>query len=157
MSYLYLIDETSWGRWPASVSRYYLPVTQYDVFRRPEVRRSAVFCGVKQRKHSQVFRGGVSGSISCPLYGWDPAGADSASLAQKVIEWGFSDQEQVCPLSKIAEWAVGPNTANRRAFGLRCNTATVSGDAESGAVVFSAELMGESEEIYSTATASTLR
>lgn len=151
-SYLYLGDETNWGEKAATL--YYCPVTSYGVKLSVEKRRAAVFCGGRQKRHAQAFRGSTAGQLVAPLYGWIPTGAGTGNpLARKLIEWGFEDQESICPRSKSVEWAEGPDVANRRHLGLRCNQATLAGDASSGAINITLNLMGKTEEQFATATA----
>jgi hypothetical protein len=151
-SYLYLGDETNWGE--VSGTLYYCPVTSYGVKLAVEKRRAAVYCGTKQKRHAQAFRGQTAGQLVAPLYGWIPTGAGAGyPLARKLVDWGFESQELICPPSKSAEWAEGPDVANRRHLGLRVNQATLTGDASSGAINISLDLMGKTEEAFATATA----
>jgi hypothetical protein len=151
-SYLTLADETDWGVKPASPTYYYCPVTNYGVRLQTEKRRSKTYCGVRQGRHGQVFRASLAGQITAPFFGWIPTGAGVGyPLARKLLDWGFGTPESICPASKLAEWAEGPDTTNKRHLGLRVNQATLSGTADSGEITIALDLLGRSEEQFTTA------
>src|SRR5690606_33796049 len=55
--------------------------------------------------------------------------------------------------SKTAEWAEGPDVANREHNGLRVNTMAIQGDSESGLVSAALDLMGKTEVALASAAA----
>jgi hypothetical protein len=142
--YLVLADETTWGTTPASPGYVHLPVTDYNVKFTPQNRQANPFTGLFQRKHSKNFRGMPSGALNCPLYGWKltPPGT---SIAEYLMTWAFGAHETADLPSKLAEWAEGPNVANKRHNGLRVNSATLQGSDDSGVVELSLDLQGKSE------------
>jgi hypothetical protein len=148
--YLMLANEMAWGEVPQTPDYQFVPVTDYSVRFRPQNRQSTPFVGLFQRRHSRNYRGLASGRLTCPLYGWRPGGLGQ-SLAQYLIDWAFSNPEHAEPPSKLAEWAEGPNVANKRHTGLRVNTAVLRGSAESGTVECSLDLMGRAESPVGTA------
>jgi hypothetical protein len=143
--YLFLADEATWGVEPASPDYVPLPVTEYNVRFRPQNRQSNPYTGLYQRKHSKNFRGMPSGQLNTPLYGWKltPPGV---SLAEYLLTWAFGNHESTELPSKLAEWAEGPNVANKRHLGLRVNSATLQGNDDSGVIELSLDLMGQSEQ-----------
>ena len=151
-SYLTLADESTWGVLPDTPNYYYVPVTAYGVRLTTEKRRSKTFCGVRQGRHGQVFRGMPAGPLTAPFYGWIPTGAGAGyPIARKLIDWGFGTPEVICPASKLAEWAEGPDVSNKRHLGLRVNQATLSGSADSGEITIALDLLGKSEVQFASA------
>lgn len=153
-SYLVMQTETSWGEivegsgtggGSGSTGWVHVPVSSYTVRQRPQRRSANVYIGLKQRKHGTMFRGMPSGQIALPFYGFKPAGL-GVSLAEWLMDWAFESHELVDLPSKSAVWAEGPNVANKRHLGLRVNTATLAGDANSGLVNFTFDVMGRTEE-----------
>lgn len=161
-SYLYMVDENEWGQFPGASGSggagtvYMVPVTSYGVQIQPLTRMPQPYVGLHQRKRGpQRYGYNLAGQIVMPLFGYKPAGV-SVSLAEKMIAWGFGagELEAEEPASKAAEWAEGPNVANRRHVGLRVNTATLTGSADSGDVQLTLDVIGKEE--FSLATANAL-
>lgn len=150
LSYLNLYSETTWGTTPGSPTYVFCPVLSYDVRLRPERRNSAIYAGIRQRKHSRESRATVSGQIVVPFYGFRPSG-QSISLAEYLIGWAFGQHETVNLASKGAEWAEGPNTANKRHTGLRINSATLAGSSDSGQITLTLDVIGVDEASVTTA------
>lgn len=147
--YLVLANESTWGTTPGSPDYVHLPVTDYNVRFRPQNRQANPYAGIYQRKHSRNFRGMPSGQLNTPLYGWvltPPA----TSIAEYLLTWAFANHETADLPSKLAEWAEGPNVANKRHNGLRVNSATLQGSDDSGVVELQLDLMGKSEVGQST-------
>jgi hypothetical protein len=142
--YLTLVNETTWADFPETPTYYHVPVNEYNAFFKPENRQAEPMTGLMQKKHNSNIRGMVSGSLSCNLYGWKPSGY-STTIAQELLNWAFADVETDKPRSKSAEWAEGPNVANKRHLGLRVASATLQGSDDNNTIDFSAELMGKSE------------
>lgn len=143
LSHLHLVTESTWGTLPGSPTYIFCPVDEYSVRMRTQNRQANPYVGLFQRKHNQPYRGMPSGNLNTSLYGWRPAG--SVSLAQFLVDWAFGNHETGALPSKSAEWAEGPNTANKRHLGLRVNSATIQGSDESGVVGIQMELMGKDE------------
>lgn len=143
--YLVLANESAWGTVPDTPSYVHLPVTEYNCRFRPQNRQANPYIGLYQRKHSKNFRGMVSGQLNAPLYGWKTT-PPGHSLAQYLLDWSFVNHEATDLPSKIAEWAEGPNVANKRHSGLRVNSATLQGSDDSGVVELSLDLMGKAEQ-----------
>lgn len=150
-SYLTLVDESGWGNFPGasgtgggSATYYHVPVNSYNVRAQRLVRNSQAYVGHHQRKHASTFGENVTGQLVSHLHGWIPTGA-GVSLARKLIEWGFSDFELSTPNSKSAEWYEGPNVSNRRHTGLIPNTSTLVGNADSGEIILTQDLIGQQE------------
>lgn len=151
-SYLFLADENEWGHFPgqsgsnATAAVYYmLPVNSYTVGVQRRTRQPQPFTGLHSKKAMFVYGHDVSGQLVAPLYGYHPSVPVGRSLAEKLMDWAFEDWENVSMVSRAAEWAVGPNTANRRHTGLRVNTATLVGSADSGDVMLTLDLIGQQE------------
>lgn len=161
-SYLFMVDEVEWGQFPGASgtggagTAYFVPVTSYGVQIQPLTRMPQPYAGLHQRKRGpQRYGYNLGGQIVMPVFGYKPAGI-SVSLAEKMIGWGFgaSELEAEEPTSKSAEWAEGPDVANRRHNGLRVNTATITGSADSGDVQLTLDVLGKEE--YSLAAANAL-
>jgi len=149
-SYLALAAESTWGTTPGSPSYYHVPVTTYGVRMKRDRRKSRPFTGLLQAKHGKSFRGMPAGQLVTGLYGFKPGGA-ATSIMQLLVDWAMSEPETIDKLSKLAEWAEGPNIANVRHNGLRVNSWTIEGSADSGTVTISLDLMGRSEAALATA------
>ncbi|MCY2966297.1 MAG: phage tail tube protein [Planctomycetota bacterium] len=142
--YLALVDESTWGTFPGTPTYYHVPVTEYGVEFQPVNRQAKPYLGIFSQKNNKNYKGMPSGNLNAPLYGWKPTGL-STSIAQCLLDWSFADPTSAFPRSKSAEWAIGPNVANKRHSGLRVNQATLSGNEDSGEVDISLGLMGKSE------------
>lgn len=153
--YLVLYNETTWNTKPGSPTYVHVPVTDYNVRFKPQNRQANPYIGLFERKHSKNHRGMPAGNLNCPLYGWHDAGAGQ-SLMQYLLDWAFGDHESQAPASKGAQWAEGPNVANREHNGLRVNGATLQGTDDSGVVEISLDLQGATENAGGTITAQAL-
>lgn len=149
-SYLVTAAESAWGTTPGSPVYYHLPVTTYGVTMKRDRRNTQPFTGLRQRKHGRSFRGMPSGSLACMWYGYKPNSNDK-SLAEIVTTWAFSSPESINLPSQLCDWAEGPNVSNVRHSGMRVNSATIEGSADSGTITFSLELMGKNEAALVTA------
>lgn len=164
LNYLMLASEDVWGSNPVgaagsgsnasgSAQDYmFCPVKEYSVRFRPENRQSQNFIGLMTQKHSTNFRGRPSGNLVAPFIGWAPDNM-STSLAEYLMQWGFANHTSQAPPSKTAAWAQGPNVSNLLHNGLRVNTASLIGSADSGEVDISLGLDGKTEELLATAPA----
>lgn len=155
-SYLFIAPEATWGTAPGSPGYIFLPVTSYGVALQKERRNAQPFVGLRQRKHGRSYRGMPSGQLVAPLFGWFPGSGTSTSasdesLAEHLMQWAFAHHESVDLPSKLAEWAEGPDVANKRHLGLRVNGATLEGSAGAGNVSLTLDLMGKSEVNFTTA------
>lgn len=149
-SYLALAAESTWGTTPGTPSYYHVPVTTYGVKMKRDRRKSRPFTGLLQAKHGKSFRGMPAGQLQTGLYGFKPSGS-SLSIMQLLIDWAMSEPETVDKISKLAEWAEGPDISNVRHNGLRVNGWTIEGSADSGTVTISLDLMGKTESALATA------
>lgn len=160
LKHLYLASEDVWGRNPfdasgsgsASQSYIFVPCTNFDVRARPQSRQSQAYIGIFQQKHSKNFRAAVQGNISCALHGFKPSGL-STSLAEYLMTWAFGNHESQLLPSKTAKFAQGPNIDNREVNGLRVNSATLQGSADSGTCELSMDVMGCNEQYNATSVA----
>jgi hypothetical protein len=151
-SYLAIAAETTWGTTPGSPAYYHVPVTSYAVKMKRDRRKSRPFVGLLQAKHGKSFRGMPAGQVQTGMYGFKPGGS-ATSIMQMLVDWAMSEPETVDKMSKLAEWAEGPNVANVRHNGLRVNGWTIEGSADSGTVTISLDLMGKTEAALATAQA----
>jgi len=158
-SYLFMEDESEWGQDPgrsgsaAAGTQYFVPVLSYGVQATPLVRAAQRKVGLHQNKFMSIYGADVAGPISMHLHGYKPSGV-SITLAEKMLTWAFGDFESKAPASKSAEWADGPDVANVRHTGLRVNTATLVGNADSGDLILNLDCIGKEE--FELTTAQTL-
>ncbi len=162
LNYLMLASEDVWGSNPVGAAGsgsnasgsaqdyWFCPVKEYSVRFRPENRQSQNFIGLMTQKHSTNFRGRPSGGLTAPFIGWK-AGNLTTSLAQQLMEWGFANHTNQTPPSKTGVWAVGPNVSNLLHNGLRVNSASLIGSADSGEVDIQLGLDGKTEALMATA------
>lgn len=162
-SFLTLNSESSWGTSPGTPERIYVPCESYGVRLNVDNRQAKPFLGVYQRKHMRRYRGMPQGTLVTNLYAFEPTpltgttGSDlGISLAEYLLDWGMVDEaatihEASALPSKTAEWAEGPDTANKKHTGLRVNQGTLSGSADSGVVQLSYDLMGKTEAALGSA------
>lgn len=148
-SYLALVDESTWNTFPGSPTYVHCPVNDYGLKFVPVTRQGQSFIGLRQRKQNRLIKGSVAGTVTTPLYGWRP-GALGMSLAQFEMDWGFGNHEATALPSKSAEWAIGPNVANKRHTGLRVNQATLTGSEDQG-ILLALDLLGADEVAVETA------
>lgn len=156
-NHLFMYDETTWGERPATPTFIQVPHYTYGVQFRGDRRNAATQTGLRQRKHGQTYRGMPSGQLTVPLYAWRPDGL-SISLAQWLMNWGLADpggtvHETVTLPSKGADYAEGPDVANKTHSGLRVNSTTLSGNGDAGTLELTLDLMGKDEDALATAQA----
>lgn len=159
-SYAFMEDEaqSSWGDDPGASgsgsagTEYFFPFVTYDVELTKLTRQATSFIGLHQMKHQQDYGANVAGPASFYLHGYKPAGITD-SLAKKAIDWMFLDYERDEVASRTVKWAEGPNVTNRKHTGLRVNTATLTGNADSGELLASVDLIGRQEMAFQSATA----
>lgn len=149
-SYLVTAAEATWGDSPGSPVYYHLPVTAYGVTMKRDRRNTTPVLGLRQRKHGRSFRGMPSGSLTAMWYGYKP-NSNTKSLAEILTTWAFGSPESIDLPSQLMDWAEGPDVSNVRHNGMRVNSATLEGSADSGTVTFSLELMGKTETALATA------
>ncbi len=141
-SFLALASEATWGTFPTP-TYLHTPCNQWGVKLMTENRQATPYTGNMQTRHNRVYRGRVEGSGVFELYGWIPAGSDS--LMEVLLDWGFANPETIGRASYSAEWAEGPNTANRRQTGLRVNTASLEGSEQNVAWTLNLGVIGKEE------------
>lgn len=147
--HLVLVDESTWATVPGSPAYVHVPVTDYGVKYVPVNRQGRPAIGLRQAKQNRNVKGMVQGTLNTPLYGWQTAGLGK-SLAEYLMSWGFGQHETLALPSKYAEWAIGPNVANKRHLGLKVNQATLSGSEDQG-ISLALDLMGKDEALFATA------
>ena len=143
-NYLVLGDEATWGTFPATPTYNHVPVTEYSVRAAPQNRQANPHVGIFQRRHNTNFKLAYQGNLNCPLFG-QKFGGMAVSAAQYLLDWAFANPNSAELQSKFAEWAEGPNIANKRHLGLRVNQATLTGSEDSGQIDLSLGLMGKDE------------
>lgn len=151
--YVHAYPETTWGTKPGSPTYVFMPVETYDVQRVRNRRTSRPYFGNQGYKHGQTNTMYVQGGMAGALYGIHNSGI-SKSLAQFVCELGFGKDSEAnaTAINSIGiEHAQGPDIANVNHQGLRCNTFTLSGSADSGRWEYSADLIGKTEIALATA------
>lgn len=149
-SYLALVLESTWGTLPGSPDYVHVPVSSYEAVFTPENRQSRPYTGQYQDKHSVNPKGMVLGNLVAPLCGWKESGS-TTSLMQQLIDWAYLLPESRYLTSYQAEWAEGPDVANKRHAGMRVNTCQIDGSEQSNFVQISLGLMGKDEANFATA------
>lgn len=152
--FLFLYPEATWGTKPGSPSYFPLPVTEYNVFFKPENRQATPYIGIFQRKHSKNTKGMPSGTLTAALHGYTTTGA-STSLMQMLLDWAFGDHEEEATASKGIQW-VEDGAADKEHNGVRVNSATLQGSDDSGFFEMSLDLMAKSEAADGSFSAQTL-
>lgn len=151
--YVHAYPESSWGVKPGSPSYVFLPVETYGVIKQTNRRTSRPFFGNFGRKHGQSSVLWVAGSMTGALYGYHDSTLGK-SLAQLICELGFGTnaERDDCEIGSFGvEFAQGPNIANQNHHGLRANSFTLSGSADTGRWDFSMDLIGKTETELETA------
>lgn len=151
-SYLVLVAESAWGTTPETPTWIHVPVDSYGVAMNRDRRNADSFLGIRQKKHGRSFRGMPAGPLVLPFYGWEPSGS-ADSLAKTLIEWALNNAAaNAIELPSMAiQWAEGPDVANVVHNGMRVNSLTIAGDADSGRVMLTFDLMGKTEAAVATA------
>ena len=149
-SYCVAAAETTWGSTPGTPVYYHIPVTTYSVKMNRDRRNATPFVGLMQRKHGKSFRGMPAGQLVTNMYGYKP-NSNTQSIMEYLLTWALSEPETVDKLSKLIDWAEGPNVSNVRHSGMRVNGWTIEGSADSGTVTLTLDLMGKSEAALVTA------
>lgn len=142
--YLTMADEGTWATVPGSPTYWHLPVFRYDVRYIPRVRQANPFIGSFYPKHLRLMQGHPVGTLHTALYGWQPDGL-GASLAEKMLDWGFADFSGGCGPSKLAEWTVAGDADNKRHTGLRVETAVLKGSDSQQFIDLTLTLQGYTE------------
>lgn len=148
-SYLTLVSEASWGTFNGSPTYLHTPCNSWGVKFNPENRQATPMVGVMQKRHSRLFRGRPEGPAVFELYGWIPTG--STSLMQILLDWAFANPETTGRASYSAQWAQGPDVANRQQVGLRVNSATLEGSEQNVAWTMNYNLIGKDDTNLTTA------
>jgi hypothetical protein len=149
-SYAHMVDEATWATLPNTPEYYFVPLDTNGLIQQQEFEQATPFAGLLQAVHKQLIYAQVAGQIGMGLFGWYPSGRDE-SLAETMLKWAFEDQEDSTPRSKWCEWAEGPNVSNGASSGLCCNSATLTGSAESGSIGLSMDMLGKVETAVVTA------
>lgn len=136
--YLQLCDETVWGEEPETPTYIDYPLTEYGVIYKPKRRDGQSRTGRYQESYGENVSGHPSGSMVTPLFG---KVVSSKSLAQRLMEWGFTDQENQFPISKCSKWQYAGHEDDKAHLGLRVNQITLAG-SEAG-IVLTLELIGK--------------
>jgi hypothetical protein len=149
-SYCVVAAEATWGSTPGTPTYYHIPVTTYSVKMNRDRRNATPFVGLMQRKHGKSFRGMPAGQLVTNMYGYKP-NSNTQSIMEYLLTWALSEPETVDKLSKLIDWAEGPDVSNVRHSGMRVNGWTIEGSADSGTVTLTLDLMGKSEAALVTA------
>ena len=136
--FLRFCDEATWATMPGSPTWVDMPVSDFNMRFKPKRRNAQARIGLYQRKYGANVSGHPSGNLVTPLYGF----GGSPSLAQKMMEWGFLDQEVRHPRSKIIQWICAGHDDDKTFLGCRVNSATLAG-SEAG-IVLTLDLIGQS-------------
>lgn len=142
--------ETTWGTIPGTPAYFQVPVEEYSVKVIPESRQSMPTMGIRQRRHNQIYRRRLDGSLTCPLY----AHTVTTSIAEKLITWAFNFPAGLDLDARTAEWF--DSVELKRQTGLRVNTCTIEGSESSGNCTISLGLMGKDETSVSAGSAQAL-
>lgn len=153
--YAVFYPEVTWNTKPGSPTYVHVPVTECGLRFRPVNRQADPMFGEFPQKHSRNYKGMVQGNVSFPLYGWHDSGL-GISLMQWFLDWAFGDADVQDLVSKGLQWAEGPDVANKEWNGLRVDSATLQGSADSGVVEMSLTLQGASENAGGTFSAQAL-
>lgn len=122
--------------WSTVAGTFYdCPVNDFTVAFKPKRRNGQARTGNYQQRYAANVSGHCAGNLVTPLYGF-------ANLAQTLMTWGFTDQENKFPLSKSAQWVYVNHEDDKSFVGLRVNSATLAG-SESG-IILTLELIGKS-------------
>jgi hypothetical protein len=151
-SYLTLANEAVFGVQDGSPAYRYLPVLTYGLELLSDQRQPMPYTGMAEEFDNIIGQQHVAGAISTALYGWRN-GADSTSLAEYIMAWAFTDLETLCNLpSKTAQWAEGPDVANKTHLGVTINGATLAGSDDNGsAITLNLDTLGSDEDPLTTA------
>lgn len=139
--YLVMRKEDAWGVKSSSNPDIHVPYTEYSVATRLDVRAANLFAGARSRRHARPYRANVAGRLAMPLVGYHVAGK---SLAEHVFAWAWSGSAGPFLPSYTAELSEA-DVDNKRHLGLRVESMTLAGDAETQAVTLSLQLQGKSE------------
>lgn len=155
LSYLNMYQESTWNTKPTSPNYVFVPCTEYGVKLAAEQRAANPYVGQFDKKHLKNFRGMPAGSLVCPLFAhhvnWSGGTGVDGSLAEFLLKGAFDNATSAWLPSWGAQWAEGPDTANREHNGLRVNGCTITGSEDVGAVIATLDLMGGSEAALGSA------
>lgn len=159
LNYITVAAEDIWGRDPFQASgsgsglqnAFHLPYETYDARFKTERRAATPKTGLMTAKHGTLHRGMVSGQMACALYGHVPEGLGGKSVAQVLIEWALGtsggstndEQGKVLPSKTIRLYE--ENLSNKAHYGMRVNTATLTGSDDTGNHSITMEMMGQDE------------
>lgn len=141
--YLQLADETEWGTVPGSPTWIDFPVTDYNVRFKPKRKNGQSRIGKFQHNFGTNQSGHPAGTLVTPLFG---NVVSSKSLAQRLMEWGFTDQETKFPISKCSKWQYTDHADDKAHTGLRVNSITLAG-AEGG-ITLTLDLIGKTTDNF---------
>lgn len=147
-NYVSIAVEDVWGVANGSPVYFHVPVDSYGTDMARTDRFGSPALGVNDEFHHRAFNGMPSGQMVLPFYGWEPP-STTKSIAQWIQDWALDNADQ--PASFMAELAIGPDIANVLHNGLRVNQYTLAGDAASGRVMQTLDVMGKSETAVVTA------
>lgn len=149
---LFMYAESSFGVKPGIPTYVHLPVLNYGLKFRPEVRKSDPFTGLLAKKHMTKFRGLVSGQMVVPTYGWVKS---TKSILQHIWDWAFdaSNPDALYLPSMGFEWAQDEIDASVNHSGVRVNSVTIAGDENSGTILTTLDCIGQAEANQATVQA----
>lgn len=140
--YGFFKKETTWGT--AVTTDIWLPFDDYSVVVTPEFYQASTFTGVRQRRAPNLHkRKSLGGGLTCDFYGYHVASGSTVSVAQHLIDMALSAPGGL-DLDSFTFAQNDPN-GDKIHEGLRVNSLTISGDADSGVVKLAFDLIGEEE------------
>lgn len=139
--HLHLAKETSWGTLAAEPEYVYVPYANYNVRVNVQASQAQLFTGLRQRRHNRITKATLQGTLECPLFGHY---VGDKSLAEILLSWLDSAPASIALDSYTAE-SFEAGVDNKRHLGMRTNSGTLSGSADSGFIQLSLELSGRSE------------
>jgi len=138
LKHLRIAKETTWGTFPATPTYYYIPIVGdgYTVRQRNEFHDPETSIFNYRRGPFTLVRKDVSGDLTVMA---------QPGYVRQILDWGLERSATFETSSFSAEFRDGV-TAFRHT-GLKCETLTISGDADSGDLTFALALVGKDESV----------
>lgn len=140
--YAVLTPETTWGVYAGGGTKIFVPYTENSVQTVQAFTQVPLVLGVRQRRHNVPAGNTVTGNLAMPLYG---AHVASKSIAQWLIEWALNGPASIF-LDSFSLDTFEAGVDNKLHTGLRVQSMTLSGDADSNQVNISLSLQGKDEQ-----------
>lgn len=149
-SFVNIYPESTWGTKPGTPDYVFLPCDTFGIKTAMQSRSNKPMIGGRHTKHKQAFNAYPTGTIGGKLHGYVNS-ALSKSLAQVVCDLFFGSLTDNESTSWGAEFAQGPDVANRQFNGLKGDQLTIQGSAQSGVLEWSGSFVGKNEVTLATA------